>query len=154
MIKALALDPGKTTGYCYADISKHEIVIRPGEAPWSLSELFAVLQQFKMMGKHVVYEDFVHVQYATGVDYTPVKMQGIIEYHAEISPKLVFYKQNPSVQGETGFYGGNRLKQHNAWWPHGKGHARSATRHMLHWLRFGAGAQWVDINKAELRMVE
>lgn len=165
MTRILALDPGKTTGFCYGLVSNETLYVAPGEEELSLGGMVDVLKEFieggasgKLGGTHIVYEDFTHRQGATGVNYSPVKLQGIIELYKELYEPLYafFHKQNPSVQAKGNYYSDSRLKELGVYYGHGKGHARSATKHMLHWLNFGSGGQYVNIFevKMELVMVE
>jgi len=90
----------------------------------------------------IVYEDFQFRQgVRTGLDLTPAKLIGVIEIFEDTG---MLYKQQPSIQGKKAFFNDERLKTLNAYWPHGKGHARSATKHLLYWLKFGAGALYVQ----------
>jgi len=149
MVSILALDPGGTTGYCYATISENVVILTPREARWSPGQLYEFL--FGFMGEdqgraksHVIYEDFQFRQgIRTGLDLTPAKLIGVIEVFSERSQFVKFYVQQPSIQGDKAFFTNDRLKELGAYWPHGKGHARSATKHLLYWLKFGAGAQYV-----------
>jgi hypothetical protein len=149
LVSILSIDPGGTTGYCYATINGKKVWLEPGELRLSSSNLFDLLERFLHpvdgVRREIIYEDFQFRQgIRTGLDLTPAKLIGVIEvfkeWHGE---KVGFYIQQPSVQGDKAFFTNDRLKELGAYWPHGKGHARSATKHLLYWLKFGAGAQYV-----------
>lgn len=160
MIRILALDPGKTTGYCYGMVEGDTLFLGPGEKALGYGDLVGMIEDFIglldmeiLSNTHIIYEDFTHRQGATGVDYTPVKLQGVIELQAERYFGYVnFYKQNPAAQADRNYYSNERLKQLGVYWPHGKGHARSATKHLLYWLNFGAGGQYVDVNRVKMEL--
>ena len=149
LVSILSIDPGGTTGYCYAKIRENVVTLTPNEKRTTPGGLYELLQWFidedQGRGKsHVVYEDFQFRQgIRTGLDLTPAKLIGVIELCAESTSFVQFYVQQPSVQGDKAFFTNDRLKELDAYWPHGKGHARSATKHLLYWLKFGAGAQYV-----------
>jgi len=146
MISILALDPGKTTGFCYGAYAGDNLIIDPGEEVLTAGGLDAFIQSFISSGvpKYIIYEDFQFRQgVRTGLDLTPAKLIGILELWKERDCGAYFYVQQPSVQGDKAFFNNERLKELGAYWAHGKGHARSATKHLLYWCKFGPGGQYI-----------
>lgn len=150
MIKLLALDPGATTGVCIATIEGQDVLLEPSEGRISPLGLYNILETLTALydfdtSVAVIYEDFQFRQgVRTGLDLTPARLIGIIELWEERCASAIgFYCQQPSVQGAKAYWSDARLKELGVYWAHGKGHARSATKHMLHWIKFGAGAQYV-----------
>lgn len=160
-VTVLALDPGVTTGYCLATLQDDRLYIAPGEAHLTLLEIDTILLSLVGLHNdakvHIIYEDFTFRigSSRTGLDFTPARIQGVIElYREKFEPLVGFDKQVPSVQGNKAFYSDNRLKQLGVYWGHGKGHARSATKHLLHWLNFGAGGKYVDVTRVQMEIVD
>ena len=154
--KALSLDPGVTTGYCYAEMREGRLCLSPGEVRFTMFDIAALLESFiKSGGQHIVYEDFqFRNAVRTGVNLTPVKVIGIIELYAgQYEPLVSFTCQQPSAQGDRGFYTDSKLKELGVYWAHGRGHARSATKHMLHWLNFGPGGEHIDVNVTPMELM-
>lgn len=151
----LALDPGKRTGWCSGELQDGVLRLCPNEDNLSLSVVFKMLAEFvDVGGEHVIYEDFLFAQSRDKVDLTPVKVQGVIELYKEWhEPYVQFHKQSPSVQGDKAFYTDDRLKELGVYWAHGKGHARSATKHLLNWANFGAGGEYIDMRTVRLELV-
>ncbi len=155
--RALSLDPGKTTGYCFAYWRKGKLYLNPGEERFSMLEMSTFIAKFiGDGGQHIIYEDFqFRNAVRPGTDLTPVKIIGVIELYNELREGAVsFTVQQPSAQGDRGFYTDARLKELGVYWAHGKGHARSATKHMLYWLNFGPGSQYIDIHTTPIELKE
>lgn len=151
---ALALDPGVTTGLCLGLLEENKLYVAPDEKRFSLRELYDFMFWFRSYDTYVVYEDFQYRNMPrAGLDLTPVKMIGIIEYFAEADINTDhYYKQTPA-QGK-GFFSDARLKNMGIY-KVGKAHGRDATRHLLQWLTFGAGSQFPqDITNLEFEMIE
>lgn len=149
----LAIDPGKTTGYCLGAYFHEEqrLALIPGEGKLSLIQIDSMLQ-FMLGQEHggIVYEDFSYRNASrAGLDLTPVKIIGVIELYRERyeSNTIGFWKQQAS-QGKA-FYTDDRLKDLDVYWAHGKGHARDATRHLLQWFTFQQGAQLLPDHKID-----
>jgi hypothetical protein len=153
--RVLALDPGKTTGYCYAELMGNKLWLTPGEREFSMFDMAAFLETHvqNKLG-HVVYEDFTFRNAVQrGTDLTPVKIIGVIELYAgQYEPMVTFTPQMPSIQGARGYYTDLRLKELGVYWAHGHGHARSATKHLLYWLNFGQGGQYLDIQNTPMEL--
>lgn len=155
-MKALSLDPGKTTGYCYAEMKEDRLRLSPGEDIFTMMDMAAFIESFiQSGGNHIVYEGFnFRNAVRTGVDLTPVKIIGVIElYQGQYEPMVTFTEQQPSAQGDKSFYTDARLRELGVYWAHGRGHARSATKHLLYWLNFGPGGQYVDIHNTPMELM-
>jgi len=144
-MKVVALDPGGTTGICFASIDDRVVTLIPVERRLDSRGMHWYVESLINLHEPdfaIVYEDFQFRQgVRTGLDLTPAKLIGVIEIFEDTG---MLYKQQPSIQGKKAFFNDERLKTLNAYWPHGKGHARSATKHLLYWLKFGAGALYVQ----------
>ena len=160
-LSILALDPGVTTGIARGKITivgRKTLKIEVSQEKWELSNLYVQLLKWWQMDKewyhHLVYEDFVFRSgVGTGAELMPVKLQGVIELFGEQQQfnGIKLWKQNPSVQGDKAFYTNDRLKELGLY-VKGKEHGRSATKHLLHWLTFGAGAQFFDVEKMKMEL--
>jgi hypothetical protein len=151
-VRALAIDPGGTTGYAmgYLDVNANELTIECGQQEWSMGDMYEMLDNWiagesENMPVHVIYEDFSYRNAArAGLDLTPVKLIGIIELYKErYEPNVGFTKQSAAT-GKA-FWNNDKLKAKGIY-ARGKDHGRDATRHLMHWLAFGAGSQYGDVN--------
>lgn len=153
---ALAIDPGVTTGMCFARIEDDMLMLKVDQDRVSQAGLFALLAQAiqdeDMALNSIIYEDFTYRNASRmGLDLTPAKMIGVIELFREWHEPLIgFYKQSASTG--KGFYNNDKLKAIGAYVP-GMEHGRDATRHMLQWITFGAGAQYIDIEHLTVRLL-
>lgn len=159
-MKVLAIDPGGTTGYCEGQFVTHVgntntfidsfkeapsgILLKPYMMPDDCEELWDRLDQLRP--DIVVMESFEYRNRSrAGLDLTPVKLIGVAElYSAKSGARL--YMQTPS-QGKT-YYTDTLLKKYG-FYKRGQPHAMDALRHMLQWLSFGAGYQYLGKNKIE-----
>ena len=154
----LAIDPGKTSGYCLGTQVDTKLYLAPGEAEISLIQMYEAFQNIGLGAEdwqtHIVYEDFQYRNYARmGLDLTPVKIIGIIELFQERWEPFVTFTAQSAASGKS-FYTDATLKDMKVYWGHGKGHARDAMRHLLQWANFGYGAQFIDMPNTQLELVE
>jgi hypothetical protein len=156
-VKALALDPGKTTGYAMAYVgSDGTMDIEVGEEAFSLDGMYMFIDAFIGVDEshkpaHIIYEDFTYRNASRGgLDLTPVKMLGIIElYRERFEPMVGFHKQSAAT-GKA-FWSDDKLKAKGI---HAKGrkHGRDATRHLMQWLSFGPGSQFARVNDLSITL--
>jgi hypothetical protein len=155
MIALLSLDPGVTMGVCHGELEDAKLKLLVDQDKLSLSDIHDMLDIFMLKHRrsnHLIYESFEYRQVARkGLDLTPVKIIGVIELFREWhEPEVRFYAQSAS-QGKN-FYTDAKLKELGVY-KKGCEHGRDATRHLLHWLNFGAGGQFVDIDKITMELV-
>ena len=153
---ALALDPGKTTGYCIGVVDLSGVLIlHAGQDQLNLSQMHQFLSMMISCSTnlHVIYEDFSYRQQSReGLDLTPVKMIGIIEMMRErFEPFTLFYLQSAAT-GKA-FWSNDKLKEVGAY-TRGVDHGRDATRHLLQWAKFGPGGQWIDLDLCSIQLVD
>lgn len=151
----LAIDPGKTTGLCFANLHEDRLLrLAVHEAEYSLGAMYNLLRHLtdaRPNRTHVIYEDFEYRNYARmGLDLTPVKIIGVIELFREWhEPFVGFYKQSAAT-GKA-FYTDTKLKELGVY-AVGKKHGRDATRHLLQWANFGAGGQFMDVTQIPIEL--
>ena len=148
-MEIVALDPGRTTGYAMAIVKDGKPYIGYAQAKWDHQQLFKFLDS---LGEcNIICESFEFRQRATGVDYYPVELIGVIQLIAQI--ELLYLAFQPaSVQGKKAHFSDARLKQMELYQ---KGedfhHGRSAVKHLLYWMHFGHGSMnKIDLTQAEL----
>jgi len=151
----LALDPGITTGYCFGTYSDRKLYLIPGQRKFALWELHQQLTKIcDIYGTHIIYEDFAYRNASrSGLDLTPVKMIGIIEMHGEYADlalaayaqERVHFNKQTAADGKA-FYSDTKLKDLGVY-VKGLKHGMDATRHLLHWATFKAGAAIIDMQK-------
>jgi hypothetical protein len=148
----LSLDPGVTTGYCLAKLNGRKLSIDVGQADWTLAQMFQRVREVAITrNSHIIYETFEYRNAARmGLNLTPVKMIGVIEVFKEWYEPLCGFWPQSAAQGK-GFYSDEKLKELGVY-VKGKKHGRDATRHLLQWLTFGAGSQYVNIDEAVMEL--
>lgn len=156
-MKALALDPGKTTGYAIAYLNEatKEMEIEVDEEAFTMHEMYEFVEACISIGEdpnvHIIYEDFSYRNQArAGLDLTPVKLIGIIELYKErYEPFVGFHKQSAAT-GKA-FWSDDKLKEYGIY-RRGKKHGRDATRHLMQWLAFGPGSQYAFISDLTINL--
>lgn len=150
----LALDPGGTTGYAVLKQHGDGVQLVVGEARWSLVEMHGVLDRFindEIEAMHVIYEDFSYRNASrAGLDLTPVKLIGIIEYFREQFEPFVGFHVQSAATGKA-FWSDDKLKKKDIY-AKGKKHGRDATRHLMQWLAFGAGSQFLNVDDVAFKL--
>jgi hypothetical protein len=139
----LALDPGRTTGYALASCNDVRMRIAVNEREFTLDEMYHLLDRIRHhTHAHVIYEDFSYRNYARmGLDLTPVKMIAIIELFRERYEPFVTFTKQTAAQGKN-FYTDAKLRDLGVY-KSGRKHGRDATRHLLYWINFGAGGEFI-----------
>lgn len=151
----LALDPGKTTGYCYGIHTNKKLILVPDEGELSLVEIYERMREFTSIDDgsnlHIVYEDFNYRNAARmGLDLTPVKVIGVIELFRDRHEPIISFSKQSASTGKM-FYTDEKLKELGAYRV-GKKHGRDATRHLLQWANFGEGGQWIDLSSTTIEL--
>lgn len=145
MHRIIAIDPGVTTGICTARLKADQLFVTPNQVKATLGEMYTVLNDFVGVGSnrtHVIYEDFEYRNQArAGLDLTPVKIIGVLQLFEERNWRgsVHFYKQTASM-GKA-YFSDAKLKELGIY-KKGVPHGMDATRHLMHWLEFRAGAQY------------
>ena len=155
MHRIFAIDPGVTTGYCFASFGENgRLVLTPGENRFSLDAFYIMLESICKVqddNVHIIYEDFQYRNYARmGLDLTPVKVIGIIELMQERYEPFVTFTKQSAATGKA-FYSDDRLKTLGIY-PKGVKHGRDAMRHLLQWLNFGGGGQYINVNEVQMEL--
>jgi hypothetical protein len=151
----LAIDPGKTTGLCTAHLYGGKLRLEVRQEELSLSSLHDLVSRTidSYTPLSIIYEDFSYRNASRmGLDLTPVKLIGVIELFREWhEPFVEFYKQSAAT-GKA-FYTDEKLKGLGIY-QKGRPHGRDATRHLMQWANFGAGAQYIDLESIRLELVD
>lgn len=144
----LALDPGRTTGWCLAALQDEQLKMVVGQNVMTGLELWDSINAIVL--DYLIYEDFEYRNYSrAGLDLTPVKIIGVIELILEGSMTLIGCKQKAAT-GKA-YYNDDKLKKYGVY-ARGFQHGRDATRHLMHFLTFGPGSQFGDIDKWTITM--
>jgi sulfur transfer complex TusBCD TusB component (DsrH family) len=149
----LAIDPGVTTGYCQAKLDNGILLMAPRETKLTLLKMETMLLDAinrYPQSLHIIYEDFQYRNVArTGLNLYPVKLIGVIELVQEKYPSVGFYKQSASTG--KGYWSDEALREIGVY-QRGTPHGRDAQRHLLHWLAFKEGSQYVDIEQLTMKL--
>lgn len=139
----LSLDPGVTTGVAYAqyDTETMKLIVKVGQQKFSHDELYQFMKdRWESITYKIVYERFDYRNSYTKANLTPVEMIGVIKLFCE-RHSIKSYPQAPAVQGDHAYWSNEKLKEYSMY-ATGLEHGRSATKHLLYWWQFGAGAKY------------
>lgn len=146
-MRVISIDPGVTTGYCYGTIINKELGLKycPFQVVDDVDELYNRLSEFQP--DYIVMEDFEfrRGKYAGsgggGLNLFPVQLIGVARlYEARTKCRLFLqkaatgksYYTNPVLK-KMGVYKAGENYQH----------AMDASRHLLQWVTFGFGNQFI-----------
>lgn len=140
MLKVIALDPGRTTGIAIASIDVEVCDIWYSQDKMDHKQLYEYLDEGAF--DHIVCETFKFRHGKTGVDLYPCELIGIVNLWQQQGDWTQLWMQDPWVQsGKTVFFSDKKLKDMELYIK-GIEHGRSAVKHLLYWLHFGAGSQY------------
>lgn len=145
----MSVDPGITTGFCYAKLEKKGDILEywPFQFQDSVVDFWERLHRVKP--DYIIIEDFEFRKGARGgLELFPVKLIGLVELYCytDNRPKLFIQKASTG----KAYYTDQTLKQLNLY-VRGKPHAMDASRHLLQWFTFGFGFQF---NNGEQKFAE
>lgn len=149
-MRALALDPGETTGYALAVVDGSRMYLAYDERKFNHAEFWDFLKQTNRYGgMHTVCEDFEfrRGKQKDGLNLYPVELIGIVRLFCSNERWYPLWMQK-AAQGLS-YYDDTKLKNLGVY-QKGLEHGRSATKHLLHWFQFGAGYQYNDDPALEL----
>ena len=138
--KVISIDPGKTTGYCYADLTPGlSLEYHPFQSFDDVDDLWRRLKEYEP--QYIIIEDFEFRQKSrAGLVLFPVQMIGVARLYSLIAPPPVSLYLQKAAQGKS-YYKDPILKK-NDLYVRGLPHGMDASRHLLHWITFGAGYQY------------
>jgi hypothetical protein len=150
-MKIISIDPGRETGYAYAEINdKKELHFFPTQGVDDVDKLWDRLWIF---APRIIiiekWEDRQGARATRGVDSFPQQLIGVARlYSREADEQCGIYEQSASF-GLGGFYTDAMLKKMGLLvrgditnMPHGL----SAMKHLLQWTHFAAGSQYITSN--------
>src|SRR4051794_36590241 len=129
-IKVIAIDPGRTTGFCYARLNTESQMMAyyPFQDMDDVDDMWTRLEAFKP--DYIVMEDFEFRQKArAGLDMFPVQLIGIARFYELHTGTMTRLFLQPAQQGK-GYYTDPILKKKNLY-VKAKPHAMDASRHLL-----------------------
>lgn len=154
-VAALALDPGRTTGYAFAWKDEDSFLVAYGQQLMTHGELWRFIPP---LIDHVICEsfEFRHGK-QLGVDLYPCELIGVVRLWVEgptfREQDLVELHMQTAGQGKS-YFGDEKLKS-MLLYRRGVQHGRDACRHLLQWFYFGSGYQYIGTtDKPELIEVD
>ena len=146
-VRAIALDPGITTGYAEGTIRDGKMIVTTGQDKWNHMELWNRFLDF--VPDFIISERFVYRQSRynkkeqTGIELFSRELIGVANLFCQMYERE-FKLQNVMKDNDTTYFNNARLKTDLLYKP-GREHANDAARHLLYWFKFGQGFQF---NKA------
>ena len=139
----LAIDPGVMSGYCYGRILEDKTVeIMPFQSMDEVDDLYRRLAAYNP--RHIIMEDFEYRggRNQTGINLFPVQLIGVARLYEMNAPdgKCALRLQK-AAQGKS-YYSDVTLKNMKLY-KRGIPHGIDAMRHLLQWLTFGSGYQYI-----------
>lgn len=144
-MKAVAIDPGGTTGYAVGLIEDGRMKVSTGQAVFTHLSLY---NQLVLSSPHIIVcESFdFRRRSQLGVNLFPKELIGVVELYAqqratdnEDHGVELCYQKPGNVLGQ--FYTDDVLKKDRLY-KTGRPHANDACRHLLHWFTFGSGFKY------------
>jgi len=152
MIKAIAFDPGKTTGFATGEIISGDMrldakpgldlprvmLVQTAQAKMTHADIFNWLNEYKP--DYIICERFDFRNRArTGLELISRELIGVVNLYTGLNTNCALVMQTAS-QGK-GHWTNDKLKAAHLY-RKGQDHANDACRHLLYWYRFGSGAQY------------
>lgn len=138
--RALAVDPGGTTGLCLALKNEQGLTLYPSQARLTAPEMLRELRAKAKSPAWVICESFEFRKGArAGLILTSVELIGVIKAFCEEEKRLFM---QTAYTGKS-YYTDAVLKSMGLYVA-AKPHAMDATRHLLHWYHFKFGYQFND----------
>jgi hypothetical protein len=138
-MKVMAIDPGKTTGYCYGQIYQDVLEYYPFQRIDEVDDLWEKLTTFQP--RFIIIEDFeFRKQSRAGLVLFSVELIGVTRLYSLIAQHQVTVFIQKAAEGK-GYYRDETLKSKNLY-KRGIPHAMDASRHLLQWYTFGYGYQF------------
>lgn len=154
-MRIMSIDPGVTSGMCYAKIDQaitdSVLEFYPFEAIDDVEEMWDRIEAFKP--RYIVCEDFEFRAGTrrTGLVLFSVQLIGIVNLYCLKAQQSAVFLQKAST-GKS-YYTDATLKK-NGFYRKGAPHGMDATRHLLHWFTFGAGYQYNNGTQEFAKMLD
>lgn len=150
----LSIDPGMMSGYCYARILEDKTVeYMPFQSMDEVDDLYRRLVEFNP--RFIIMEDFEYRsgKHKSGLNLFPVQLIGVARLYELNAPngKCALTLQK-AAQGKA-YYSDAVLKKHKLY-KRGIPHGMDASRHLLQWLTFGPGYQYITGDPNFARIVD
>lgn len=158
MIKAVAFDPGKTTGFATGeiDVISHGgrevgktarlasgnlgvLLVQTAQAELTHTDLFEFITDFKP--NYIICERFdFRMKARTGLELVSRELIGVINLYIGLNKTCTLVMQTPG-QAIGGYWSNAKLLKYHLY-RKGQDHANDACRHLMYWYKFGSGHQF------------
>ena len=153
MIKAIAFDPGKTTGFATGEIGdfrssqevapdakmKLTMLVQTAQAELDHKDLFDFLTKYNP--DYIICERFdFRMKARTGLELISRELIGVINLYVDMHDNCTLVMQSPG-QAIGGYWSNDKLKKYHLYRT-GNDHANDACRHLMYWYKFGSGHQY------------
>jgi hypothetical protein len=148
-MRILAIDPGVTTGYCYAEIEDRHLIYKPFQVVDDIDDMWRRLENFRP--RIIIIEDFEFrrgKRAAGGLNLFPIQMIGCARLYSLMSSHQCGLVVQKASTGRGGYYTDATLKKLGLY-IRGQPHAMDASRHLLEWAMFGSGNQYIGSQRTE-----
>lgn len=143
MLKAIAFDPGITTGWAIGEINETdgEMLVSMDQEKFSVSDVFSRLEELEP--DFIIYERFDFRNKArSGLELFSRELIGVFELYVQRNSRCSIYKQSPGSV-INGYFDRRKLVEAGVWTPGAEYiHSNEACMHLLYWYTFGAGFKY------------
>lgn len=143
MLKAIAFDPGITTGFAIGEIDPDEgtMLVSTDQEKFTVSDVFSRLEEYAP--DFIIYERFDFRNKArAGLELFSRELIGVFELYAQRTEQVQLFKQSPGSV-INGYFDRRKLVQDGLWTPGALFiHSNEACMHLLYWYTFGAGYKY------------
>lgn len=156
-MKIISIDPGVTTGYCYAELTpKERLVYYPFQNTEDVDDFWRRLQKFEP--RYIIIESFQFRQgkQRSGINLFPRELIGVARLYSLIADHPVALYLQSAATGKS-YYRDATLK---ALGLRKLGdatklvHGIDASRHLLQWVTFGAGYEFNSGKQDFIKRIE
>lgn len=145
-MKILAIDPGVTSGYCFAELDPvgwKRLEIRPEQHVDDVDGVWDRIKEFEP--RYIICEDFEYRNKSRhGLVLFSVQAIGVVRLYEFKAITQISVVLQTAATGK-GYYTNKLMKDMGVFKPGAAWeHSMDATRHLLHWLTFREGYQYIQ----------
>lgn len=138
--RILAVDPGMTTGLCFAQLVDTDVTLHVWQERLTFVGLWRLIE--KVGPQTIIIEDFeVRQRTPAGIDMFPAHLVGVTKLYAEFHGTEIIVQA--AKIGKSHYNGEGQLRKEGVYIPGaGYQHSMDAVRHFMQWFNFRGGYKY------------